>query len=202
MHLSSEVSQRAFQLLAALQDHEPQPRSAPSEGTSLGCRPQSHIQVPADALPFPTRRKHQGFGSRELPQDASRGVKLWVRGEVARCGIAGQDRAGHWARIPGDNPSESHPSGQTIKVTPGGLVGSQGPALPQVCRGAGVPRSSPAERIITCSRLLQIAQMMTTAPCKFLLCQRHKLPDKKNNKPPKISPSLKTDAKSQRGALG
>lgn len=76
----------------------------------------------------------------------------------------------------------SHPSGQMIKLTPeglAGLLGTRGSALPQVCRGAGVPCSSPAKRIITCSRLLQIARIMTTAPCKFLLasstnCQKKK----------------------------
>lgn len=95
---------------------------------------------------------------------------------------AGQ--AGHRARIPRDNRSTSHPPGQIINLAPGGLAGLWGThssALPQVCRGAGVPCSSQAERIITCSGLLQIARMMTTAPRKFLLasstnCQKENLP--------------------------
>lgn len=147
MQLSSEVSHRAFQLLDAFQDHKPQQclaRSTTREGTAwlLSSKPHSG---PQRCFALPILRRHWVFWGRGFPKMLAEGSPAGKRSHGATWHSPLARQAGHAARIPGDNQSMSHSSGQIIKVTSGGLMGllgSHGSALPQGCRGAGVPCSS------------------------------------------------------------
>ena len=146
MHLSSEVSHRAFQLLDAFQDHEP---SAAMPGHERyrgrdqpGFCPQSHIQVPRAALPFPTLRNCRLFRSRGFPK--TRG-NLRVSGAVALCGIAipgGQDRLATEPGSQGTTGARHTPRARSLTWHRGGWRGSGGPAAqlsPRFAEGLGSP---------------------------------------------------------------